>query len=1011
MQINSVNTNKSTSNESKISDLLNSASFKDSKTTVGDAVFEKTSYKNRKEALGQYAKNGLVLNCDIKKEDKIDAGKANSYSEDMAESINVINEMITPKGYSQMEELGITPDKDDPTKTIGVYERIQIELATYCEDYNVIGLSIDKEKIEEILGSKAFAASVSKAMSSRNIDDTKKENIIRSGQELTVDNMYKANHSVGANSSIYPKPGAGTEPKVETDAVYIGEKEWKELAPQIEKMLTKSGLEANEKNMEAGKWLISKDLPLTVENIEKVNILNEIASMSDGDFKEYISENICKAMYFTGSAKGALLSTNTFDTSNINKYIKGLDEVTQDEIESLESNNKTINFKNIEAIINKTKKDASTGNNVQEKNEVVSKANEMAYSKGWQAIIEARAVLTASSLTQLKIMGVNIDVTSIYDMVDAIKSSNDEVASSMLQLGRAEVSDKNISTFWGSVNGIYAIESAHVGSVSNMNIDASLKENVDAIALWQKKNNSQYGMNLKGSLEKIPGNNVPNFRFVKAAISTYEAVGTQVRGDLGDSYKKAFANVDTLIEENGLEVNEYNRRAVRILGYNSMEITPENIKDVKEKVAEIDYLVKNLTPKAVSYLIANDIDPMKEDIRSLNERLEAINEEIGADYNEKFSEYLWKLDRRSEISKEDRAKFIKLYRDIYSITKSDTSAVGAAMESGYELNLSNLLKAANSRKVSGYDRKLCLEIISKLDASSAKAIFKNDRGDLSLENIAQIVNENISKDDDDEYIATKLNNIKEMCNGAKDIDKLILAGDREVIGNVTTLYMLNGGNKVFRDIKEEIAGKDSRAYIDLENTLDEIENVLENEKIDEFEEFYRASKAVVNEEVWAENPHYQDINTALFNSEIGKAMLASAKTRSYYIPVELNGETTNIHLTFKSGTDSGMRIFIKESAYGEVSAEFTAEISNLKDETIPDEISDSELDIKFFRADVMGTVKCNILGNVSMLQERLDNISKQVSGIEVKSTTSAYLMCAKLFIGSLSSKDNWKKIR
>ena len=53
----------------------------------------------------------------------------------------------------------------------------------------------------------------------------------------------------------------------------------------------------------------------------------------------------------------------------------------------------------------------------------------------------------------------------------------------------------------------------------------------------------------------------------QAAGERYETMQTEVRKDLGDSIKKAFENVDDILEDLGFEATESNERAVRILGY------------------------------------------------------------------------------------------------------------------------------------------------------------------------------------------------------------------------------------------------------------------------------------------------------------------------------------------------------------------------------------------------------------------------------------------------------------
>ncbi len=45
--------------------------------------------------------------------------------------------------------------------------------------------------------------------------------------------------------------------------------------------------------------------------------------------------------------------------------------------------------------------------------------------------------------------------------------------------------------------------------------------------------------------------------------------------------QKAFRNVDDILSDIGLEETEANQRAVRILGYNQIEITQESVAEMK----------------------------------------------------------------------------------------------------------------------------------------------------------------------------------------------------------------------------------------------------------------------------------------------------------------------------------------------------------------------------------------------------------------------------------------------
>ena len=76
---------------------------------------------------------------------------------------------------------------------------------------------------------------------------------------------------------------------------------------------------------------------------------------------------------------------------------------------------------------------------------------------------------------------------------------------------------------------------------------------------------------------------------------------TAPRKDMGDSIQKAFRNVDDILEDLGLETNDSNRRAVRILGYNNMEITQDSIQSVKEADMQVTGVIRRMTPLLLHY--------------------------------------------------------------------------------------------------------------------------------------------------------------------------------------------------------------------------------------------------------------------------------------------------------------------------------------------------------------------------------------------------------------------------
>lgn len=205
------------------------------------------------------------------------------------------------------------------------------------------------------------------------------------------------------------------------------------------------------------------------------------------------------------------------------------------------------------------------------------------------------------------------------------------------------------------------------------------------------------------------------------ANESYETLMTAPRADLGDSIKKAFANVDDILKDLGLEANDANERAVRILAYNSLEINEESILAMKAADERVQRTFANLTPATVREMIHQGINPLDTDLDTLNKQAEAIRLESPEADNERFSEYLWKLEHNNEISPEERESYIGIYRLMNQVEKTDGAAIGALIAQGGELTMRNLLTAVRSSKKSGMDYTVDDEF-SGVDGTVGKSI-------------------------------------------------------------------------------------------------------------------------------------------------------------------------------------------------------------------------------------------------------------------------------------------------
>jgi len=186
------------------------------------------------------------------------------------------------------------------------------------------------------------------------------------------------------------------------------------------------------------------------------------------------------------------------------------------------------------------------------------------------------------------------------------------------------------------------------------------------------------------------------------ANERYETFQTQVRPDMGDSIQKAFRNTQVLLEELGLEASDANKRAVRILGYNSLEITEESIQSVREADQALRNVARKLTPAATLEMIREGKNPLEMTVVELDDYLSERQQDPESGH-QKFSKYLYKLEQKKEITEEEKESYIGIYRLLRQVEKSDGAVIGSLIHQGAALSFKNLLSAVRTRRRGGID--------------------------------------------------------------------------------------------------------------------------------------------------------------------------------------------------------------------------------------------------------------------------------------------------------------------
>ena len=565
----------------------------------------------------------------------------------------------------KLDEDGFNLTDATPDDMVNIIEKIKIELAMHSDDYVNYGTAVSKDKIESVTGSAATAASVESRMQGADIavnDESVAEvkSALEKSSELkplseNTKNYMVANDIEPSIAGIY-QAQASTSSSISADGVTIGryanaisDADFEALRPGIEKIIASAGLEVNDKTLADARVFIDAQIPVTKENLEYKAQLDAIdIEKIQADSDEMLNK-ILDNMKLGGKAENTLVTGSpiddirtALDTINRAEYADAANLVSKGETFTIASLKLEIDARSFS--IEYSAASVGTGNS-----EVRNQASDVhqAADKAYDTLVTARVLMSANASVYLVKNNISILTTPI-----------DELNSMLMEYEQAD--------------GMYA--EAQIAYTDVLEARKTLNEIV--------RNPARVFASMFDKMNE-----------------TYEAVGTQIRGDLGDSLKKAVqGSADDIIRELGLEGTDEDKEAIKVLAANNMDMTKENVETVKSVNAMINNLIKNMKPETVLNMIKDGVNPMNASIEEVNEYLTKANDKASKDNEERFSKFLYKLDRTNGITKEQRKQFIGIYQMMNIFTRDAGVAAGALIKQGAEVTMNNLMTAYNSRK-------------------------------------------------------------------------------------------------------------------------------------------------------------------------------------------------------------------------------------------------------------------------------------------------------------------------
>ncbi|WP_455716439.1 DUF6240 domain-containing protein [Anaerosporobacter sp.] len=791
-------------------------------------------------------------------------------------------------------------------------------------------LPITQSNISKLLNGMNLAETIP------NLSSNSFEYLINNELDITIGNVYKASYSAFVK---------------ETSA--LSDQDYEAIQGQIDNVIEEAGFEVNEETRNQARWILDNELPLTKETLNK---LDTLITLKD----TYSSSKVLDQMIHTMEQGNMVEDTVLTKTGNddIEKLIEDVKSITDEAIVQT-----TKKYDRKEITIELLKKEQEQIN-ITPANVVVASEIDIKAVETKRQLEEIRLKMTLESGQKMVSKGISIDTTSLERVIEELRNIEDEYYKNLLKESKMAETSENIAILRDTTQKVNELK----WMPSNLLADTfTSRESVTIAALHEAGTSCQA-------------------KFATANES-YETLMTMPRQDMGDSIQKAFKNSMTeILDSLNLEDTVANQRAVRMLGYNGMEITSENITLMKEYDEKVNYLLKNLTPSVTMDFIRENKNPIDIPLDALNQEIKQFKDENGISDEDGYARYLRKLEKQDGITQSERDAYIGIYRLLHNVEKTDGAAIGSLVKSGRDITLGNLLTEVrtkrsgsmnkviddsfgmlsdityksdsittqinngfgteetdesnnnNSESTTSYNQMLLQDILANISPSQMKDIVENEGwSGLSLEKLRDMLND--TPEDSkikQEYYDEQVKEIRDLAQGSDETISFLSGHNVPVsIQSIRQAQvLLNYNPNVFKQIlnnAKDIEHTNTDSNNDWEQQVEEALNSI----VDTFEDKESLQKglssfAQIADTVLSNQISNPDINAKQVNDfQIlrGAIKLSNVLNRNEYydIPVKVGDSITNISLTVINNSgkqDSKVTMSVQSNRYGTIEAEF-----------------------------------------------------------------------------------------
>lgn len=934
---------------------------------VSDYIKTDSSDNMSKKAAVVGSSNSVDMSDTIYARPQAKNEAGNNDGTDMAENLlndmnqtseNRRNDMIVTASTTTSDDYKAAKD-DGYDVIVTETDKIKAVLAKAGVDISIYGDDLSREQLTDIMGSQTEAAmlvnqmkaydipatddnikagtdAIDRAKSITNISNETKAYLVRNNMNPTVSNVYKATYSSSQVQNYKQKVGI-------TDNV---KQLYEELKPQLKQILEEAHIDSSDENLNQCRWLIDEDIAVTPDNVLLANQIDGITAAGENVSSDFYARAVTEALAMGKKAADATMSQDglTFDMAR--EVCDVLSEATAEDIVTLESDNMPVTIENLSKLIAARGKDGAASQASANKalDNQITDSREARLVTAQRKLEEARLSMTAEANLSLIKKGVSIDTEPIERVVELLKQQENKYYGALFGESSVEASDDRVRMY------------NNVCDIFNQ-----MKQQPAYVLTLESSDDTVYelytaGKAMKQSLE---------------AASGYETLMTSPRADMGDSISKAFQNVDDILKELQIETSESNRRAVRILAYNSTNITEENIKQIKSIDEQVQRAFSDMTPAVTLEMIKRGISPLDMSMSDISDTARQIKSENHDERDEKFSEFLWKLEKKNEISEEERDSYIGIYRLISQVEQSDGAVIGSLVNQGADITMKNLLTAVRVRGKSAMDYKVddtfagvdsvsrgikidsqiesayqanCLrDVLDTLSPEKMEFVQDDSWLEMTPEQLRQAVYE---ADEDntlsEQYATEQLRQFNQAVSVPENVYAFLEKYDVKTtaVNLMAASRLMKNPSEAVRNLWERGDSATARALLD--ETLRRFSESVKNPKeLAQAQETLADTAEHVMDSMIIEDRHTGSIDIRQMKLLCSQLRIASNMSRqeNYIVPIETADGVTGMKLRIVRGEDKKglVDIFLEDKKCGRVAAYFEAKENSVSAMIVTDD--------------------------------------------------------------------------